>query len=197
MNWLAHLRLSPPEPLVRLGNLLGDFLHGVDVATLPEAVQRGVRMHRALDAFTDAHPAFRRSRERIRPPFRRFSGVLVDVFYDHFLARGWAGFGDGRPLGAFTAEVYADLQRHAAWLPGRLREVGPRMAAQDWLGGYAEVEHVDTALSRMADRLRRPTVLGEGGRELRAHDADLAADFAAFWPDVVRAAGAIGMMRIP
>src|SRR6187549_190225 len=99
MNWLAHLLLSPPEPLLRLGNLSGDFVRGIDVTLLRPELQLGITQHRRIDAFVDAHPLVRRSRERLDAPFRRFAGVLVDVYYDHFLARDWAALGDGRPLG--------------------------------------------------------------------------------------------------
>src|SRR5690349_14540980 len=101
MNWLAHLRLAPREPLLRLGNLAGDFVRGVYVSALHGGLQRGIAMHRAIDRFVDAHHAVRTAKERLQPPFRRFAGVLVDVWFDHFLARGWQRFGDGRTLAAF------------------------------------------------------------------------------------------------
>jgi hypothetical protein len=89
MNWLAHLFLSDPEPACRIGNLLPDFLSANVLAGLPAAFQRGIAQHRRIDAYTDAHPVFRRSVQRFAPPFRRYGGVLVDIFYDHFLARDW------------------------------------------------------------------------------------------------------------
>lgn len=185
MNWLAHLRLAPPEPLLRIGNLLGDFVRGMDVATLPEPLRVGIAQHRAIDRRTDAHPAFLRSRARLSPPFRRFGGVLVDVFGDHFLATQWSRFGDGRTLEAFCAEVYADLDTHAALLPPRLSVVAPRLRAHDWLGSYADLDLVDVTLQRMAERLPRPTLLGEGGRELRTHYAGLREDFAELFTDLL------------
>ncbi len=185
MNWLAHLRLAPAEPLLRLGNLCGDFVRGVDVAALRPELQQGIREHRAVDAFVDAHAIVRRSRERLDPPFRRLAGVLVDVFYDHFLARDWDRLGDGQALAVFAASVHASLREHQALLPPRLANVLPWMEGQGWLVGYAQIDGIDAVLRRMAKRLSRPTPLGDGATQLRAHYDGLEGDFAAFWPELV------------
>lgn len=190
MNYLAHLRLSPSDPLLRLGNLLGDFRRGLDTQ-LCAPLRHGIAQHLELDRFTDAHAAFRRSRARLAPPFARLSGVLVDVFYDHFLARGWSRWGDGRPLRAFADEVYRDLREHRALLTPQLRAASPHMAAQDWLGSYASLAGVDAVLARMAARMRRPSPLHRGGGQLRAHYGALAADFETFFPAALLRAGAL------
>jgi len=184
MNWLAHLRLAPDDPELRLGALLGDFARGAEVAALPPRVQAGIAHHRAIDRFTDAHAVFVQSRARIAAPWRRFAGVLVDVFYDHFLARDWDVHGDGSALRAFTATHYELLQQHRALLPAALLPIADRMQQQDWLASYAEVPQIDVVLGRMARRLRRETTLGSGGEQLRAHYDELGRDFVAFFADV-------------
>jgi acyl carrier protein phosphodiesterase len=191
VNWLAHLRLSPDEPQLRLGALLGDFARADEVERLPPRVRDGVLHHRALDRFTDAHPVFRRSRARLPAPVRRFAGVLVDIFYDHFLARDWHRFGDGRPLRAFTAAQYALLDEHRALLPASLRDIAPALQREDWLASYAELAGIDLVLTRMSQRLRRANPLASGGGELRAHYSDLAGDFAAFFADAEPFAAAV------
>lgn len=185
MNWLAHLRLAPEDPLLAIGNLCGDFVAGVDLTRLAPELQRGIWQHRAIDRFVDAHAVMRRSRQRLGPELRRFAGVLVDVFYDHFLARDWAALGDGRPLATFAAATYALLERHEAVLPVRLRQALPAMREQNWLASYARLDGIDQALARMATRLRRPSPLGAGGIALRAAYAPLGSDFAELWPDLV------------
>jgi acyl carrier protein phosphodiesterase len=190
MNWLAHLRLAPERPLLRIGNLCGDFVRGVAVADLHPELQRGVLQHRAVDRFVDAHVVVRRSRERLGPEWRRWAGVLVDVFYDHFLARDWEQHGDGRPLPEFVGEVHADLVANVALLPPRLQAALPMMQRQGWLVGYREVEGIDLVLRRMARRLKRESPLGDGARALVAHYGALESDFAAFWPDLERFARA-------
>lgn len=184
MNWLAHLRLSPPNPLVRLGNLAGDFVQGVALDTLPEDLQAGIALHRAIDQFVDAHPVVVAAKARLEPPFRRFGGVLLDVFFDHFLARDWRHHGDGRPLPAFLADVHGDLRAHYAVLPAPLQRVAPRFCADGWLEGYASIDGIERVLGLMAGRLSRPTPLAEGAVLLRADQAAFERDFAALWPEL-------------
>lgn len=185
MNWLAHLRLAPPEPLLRLGNLAGDFVRGTDLATLLPELQRGIAMHRAIDRFVDAHPVVRAARERLQPPFRRFGGVLVDVWFDHFLARGWDRHGDGGPLPAFVERVHDDLRAHRERLPLRLQHALPRFTSDGWLVGYATLAGIERVLGMMAQRFARPSPLADGAQPLREHYEALGDDFAALWPELV------------
>ena len=184
MNWLAHLRLAPAAPLVRLGNLCGDFVRGVELDALHPEIVRGVEQHRAVDRFVDAHEVTRRSRRRLLP--LRFAAVLVDVFYDHFLARDWDELGDGRPLAVFTAEVYALRESHAALLPPALQRAVPVMRRQDWLLSYREVDGIDAILRRMSRRSRRAAELGDGAAALRANYSGFDSDFRALWPELVQ-----------
>ena len=192
MNWLAHLRLSPPQPLLRLGNLAGDFVAGVDLATLPADLQRGIALHRAIDRYVDAHPVVVAAKARLVPPHRRFAGVLLDVWFDHFLARDWAQHGDGRPLPLFLADVHQDLRTHHALLPAPLQRVAPRFCADGWLEGYASVDGIARVLGLMARRMSRPTPLADGAELLRADYTAVERDFKALWPELVAfsAAGA-------
>lgn len=192
MNWLAHLRLAPEAGRTRIGNLAGDFVRGVDVQALHPQIRRGIEQHRAVDRFVDAHPLVRASRERLGPALRRFSGVLVDVFYDHFLARDWGAHGDGRPLHVFVAEVQAELVRHEALLPPRLQQALPWLRREDWLGSYASLSGIDAILRRMARRSERTQPLAEGCVALRLHYEGLQEDFVAFWPLLLAEVAAAG-----
>lgn len=185
MNWLAHLRLAPPEPLVRIGNLAGDFVRGVDVTGLAPELQRGVAQHRAIDAFVDAHALVREARARFASPYRRFAGVALDVFFDHYLARDWRRYGDGRGLHEFVAEVHADLDRHRALLPPDLQRLHDRMAQKSWLTMYDTVEGIERVLRAMGRRMRRPTPLGEIACELRRNYDAFEADFTILWPELL------------
>jgi len=184
MNYLAHLRLAPDDPGHRVGNLLGDFAKGLDVAALPDALRQGVELHRAVDRFTDAHPAFRRSRSRVPAPLARYSGVLVDIFYDHFLARHWDRFGTDQSLTAFTNACYAALADHEHALPARMNHSVFHLRRLDWLGRYRDIFHVDAVLEKVALRLRRPSSLAQGGSALRAGYSGFERDFFGFFPQV-------------
>jgi acyl carrier protein phosphodiesterase len=167
-----------------LGALMGDFVKGVLDERYPAAITRALSLHRRIDTFTDAHPVTAASRSRISPQRRRFAGIMVDLFYDHFLARHWDEHAR-EPLDAFTARVYALLQEHDALLPDRLRSIAPRMAQADWLASYAQLESIHAALDRMSLRLKRGNPLVGAGAELEANYAALEADFRTFFPDLV------------
>ncbi|MEC7726406.1 MAG: ACP phosphodiesterase [Planctomycetota bacterium] len=184
MNWLAHLRLAPSSPLVRLGNLAGDFVQGVDTAALHPDLQRGIAQHRAVDRFVDAHPAHRRGRTRFAAPWRRFAGVALDVVYDHFLARDWSTLGDGRPLEAFVDDVHDELARHCDLLPPALARASTRMREHRWLSMYASIEGVDQVLQAMARRSTRAQPLASAASELRRLYRAFEADFAELWPEL-------------
>ncbi|HEY6896802.1 MAG TPA: ACP phosphodiesterase [Rhodocyclaceae bacterium] len=185
MNFLAHLLLAGPAEADRLGALMGDFVKGPLPGTLPPDIAAGVRLHRSIDSFADAHPAFRRSRERMSQERRRYGGILVDMFYDHLLARHWPRF-HPQPLNEFAQDAYALLRRHHALLPEKLAAIAPAMAAHDWLTSYAEIESLTTALTRMSKRLRRENSLAGGEVELAADYAGFELDCLEFLPEAMR-----------
>jgi acyl carrier protein phosphodiesterase len=164
---------------------MGDFVKGPLAGRYPEALMQGLMLHRRIDTFTDAHPVVHTSRARVGPERRRFAGIMVDMFYDHFLARNWGGYST-EPLQAFTGRVYGLLSEHHAILPGRLQQIAPRMAELDWLGSYQQVDAIHAALDRMGQRLKRGNRLLGAAEELTANYAALEGDFRTFFPDVVR-----------
>lgn len=182
MNFLAHVFLAGDDPALRLGGMLGDFVKGPLPCGLPPDVARGVELHRRIDSYTDAHPAFRQSRSRVSPSRRRYAGIMVDLFYDHFLALHCQRF-HAQPLASFTAGVYALLETHGHLLPPRLAQILPRMRADDWLSSYRELGSIHTALDRMAGRLTRPEGLIGSAAELEGHYGHFEQDFLAFLPD--------------
>jgi acyl carrier protein phosphodiesterase len=144
-------------------------------------VRRGVLAHRAIDRFTDAHPEVRRARGLVGPSFQRFSGILVDVFFDHFLALSWSRFSP-EPLRAFAGRCYAALAAHEPWLPERLKRALAPMTAQDWLSGYAEIENIGHALRGLERRFKRPTGLSAALGILESRRGPLRDCFLAFFP---------------
>ncbi|MGD8429923.1 MAG: ACP phosphodiesterase [Ectothiorhodospiraceae bacterium] len=184
MNFLAHLRVAGEDDTFRVGNLMGDFVKGRPEDRYREALARGVRLHRAVDSFSDAHPMHLRSRRRFRGPRRRVAGIAVDLAYDHYLARHWTRFSD-EPLGQFTQRAYHALYRHHDELPERLQRLLPLMSGDDWLQSYVDLENVATALERMSRRLSRPNALAASTQEIRANYGALEADFLAFFPQLL------------
>ena len=172
-----------------LGSVLGDFVKGplgngdVSARYGPVATHAMV-LHRKIDSYTDAHPVVAETRGRITRPRRRFAGIMVDIFYDHFLARYWDEF-HSVPLTSFAADFYAVLSRRHAELPERLQRVATSMIEFDWLGSYAKMESVDTALNRLSQRLRRGDALVDSAKELAQNYTEMENDFRRFLPDVI------------
>ncbi len=183
MNFLAHALLAGENPADRIGGLLGDFVKGPLPAGLPPALADGVALHRAIDGYAETHPAFVRSRQRISAARRRVGGVLVDIFYDHLLARDWEQHGEGT-LAHYSAQIYASVECFLDDLPAAAREVAALMQRHDWLGSYRDVGAVGRVIERMAvHRMRRANPLPGGIDEFLADPAGFAADFADFLPD--------------
>lgn len=174
MNYLAHAAIAEPTDEARLGSILGDFARGLEEDRLPEATRYALLEHRALDRWFDGRDDVRAAREWFPPALRRFAGILVDVFVDHFLVREWEALGP-EPLADVTASLYRSFERYPDLLPPRLAEVGPRIAAQDWLGGYGERGNVALALAGIERRMRRQTGIEAGLAVLDEREDDLRA----------------------
>ena len=194
MNFLAHAFLAGGSEVAILGSLMGDFVKGPLDGRHGPALSAALALHRHIDVYTDAHPTVGISRSRISPPRRRFAGILVDLFYDHFLARHWDDYSPV-PLRQFTARVYGILSVHGDKLPGRLAQIATQMARSDWLASYADLDAVDMAVDRLAQRLTRGDRLLGAADELASNYAALEADFRAFFPDVMGFAGARAARR--
>lgn len=185
MNHLAHALLAADAPLLLAGNLAGDFVKGRLDRLPPSPLAAGIRMHRGIDAWTDRHPIWKRSRARVAP--RRVSGVIVDIAYDHFLARHFDRY-SAVSLEAFAARTYRVLLDHEALLPPRLRQILPRIVAEDWFVSYRWLEGVDRTFSRLA---RRVASLAAGTEQIRAHYQSLEADFLEFYPELAQFAAGL------
>ena len=183
MNWLAHLVLSEPTSAFRVGNLLPDILPWSEWSMLPAKYQAGIECHRLIDSFTDTHALFRKSANRIEAPFRRYAGILVDVFYDHFLARTWSRY-ERVPLNQFAAEFYDSLTEHREDLPPLAYSRLLQMKAGDWLCSYRDFAGVRRALVGIGSRFRKPIPLGEATSQLELHYQGLSEDFAEFFPEL-------------
>ncbi len=185
MNFLAHLYLTDVEPAMMVGGLLPDLVRGPVPRGLRPAVAAGVANHRRVDRFTDAHPCFLRSRARLRPTQGIFSGILIDVFYDHFLSIAWDRL-HPEPRSVFIDRAHHGLREHEALMPPPMRPIVRRMIDQQWLTTYDNFDGLHLTLRRMsarfAERLTRDIDLTRALPDLEAHYDDLADDFDQFFP---------------
>ena len=185
MNFLAHAWLAGESPALVVGGVFGDWVKGPLPGTLPADLARGVALHRAIDAFAETHPAFRASRARVSAARRRYAGVLVDIFWDHLLARDWALHAGG-PLASYCAGVYRQLSARRADLPASAHLALELMAREDWLGSYAGLEGIADVLARMGRRARQPNPLAGAEVEFVADPEGFAQDFSDWLPDARR-----------
>ena len=184
MNFLFHLYLADPSPGSLLGNLMGDFVKGPLDHSMDPVIRRGIRLHRRVDTLAHAHPLIHRSKQRIDPAYGHYRSIMVDIFYDHFLARNWERYSPV-PLEEFAGDVYRLLRDHEAELPPGLRRIAPRMMEFDWLVSYRDPGTVPLVLERISRRLRRTNPMGRGGEELLKNYPDLEGDFEDFRKEVV------------
>ena len=182
MNYLAHLHLGGQRPGQLLGSLYGDFVKGRLQGQFEPDVEAAIQLHRSIDVFTDRHPLVDASLSRFSTTRRRYAGIVLDVFFDHCLARDWTLYAD-RPLELFTSDVYRILTAEPQ-LPERLARIAPHMVANDWLGSYREFEVLEQVLRGVSQRLTRPEELAGAMQELRRLYEPLSEDFRLFYPQL-------------
>jgi len=185
MNYLAHLFLADKTSNSFLGSLMGDFVKGGIDSAMPTALRNAIVQHRRIDTFTDAHPVVKRSKNRIDPEFRRYAGILIDVFYDHFLATRWMDFND-QPLNTFTIEVYARLKQQRHLAPDRMQSTLSYMVDYDLLGSYQQDNGIHRALHGIESRLKRPSKLNLAIVELQRNRDELLTDFRYYFPALIQ-----------
>lgn len=159
MNWLAHAFLSKRNIEFRIGNILPDLVSISEVRKFPAAYQEGVLCHRVIDRFTDAHPIVKAGISRMPPEYKRYGGVLTDVFYDHFLAKHWPSFSPVS-LHKFSQHFHEDLILISDELPRDIFNHFQRILKNRLFESYQHVDGVALALQRIDGRLKRPANLG-------------------------------------
>ena len=190
MNYLAHILLARQSDAAMIGAMLGDFVKANDVRNYPAEIALEIILHRNIDSYTDTHPIFRSSIQLFGEGRRRYAGIVLDVLYDHLLSQRWDKFCDiHRP--EFIRRFYRGLMAHQEMLPEKLRVLAPRIVQQDWLGSYEALEGVESAVTRISQRLsRNGELLREGLADVRVHYAALAEGFEEFFPQLMRYAEA-------
>ena len=166
-----------------LGSLAADFVRGAIDPALPAGVRAGIALHRAVDRWTDAHPEVVQARARFDPPLRRYAGILLDVWFDHLLARDFPAWSEV-PLEAFSNGLRDEMHAAGALLPDGLKRFLAYMDRHDLPAGYARIERVEGAFAGISQRLSRANPVADGVPVLVAHAGALDDAFARFFPDL-------------
>ena len=183
MNHLAHALLAAPDPDLMLGSLIGDFVRGAIDPDLPPRVGAGIALHRAIDGYTDSHAEVVAARALFEPPYRRFAGVLLDVWFDHLLARGWTRHGIG-DLDDFSRGVRDLLDRRAREVPSRMRGFVAYMHANDLPLAYRDEAMIGNVFEGISHRFARENPVATALPVMQALEDPLARHFEAFFPDL-------------
>lgn len=155
MNFLAHLYLSGNNEGVLIGNFIGDYVKGKEYLYYPEEIRQGIILHRYIDNFTDKHPIAKKSCKRLSSKYNKYSGIIVDIFYDYILASEW-NLHHKSPLEVYVEEVYTILKKHYFTLPPGIKTWFPTFLRHNWLVTYAKIEGIETVLQRMSSRTSLP-----------------------------------------
>lgn len=184
MNFLAHAHLSNGDPQILVGNMIADSVKGKSKFDFPSPIRLGIDLHRKIDVFTDTHPVFKKSVGVIYEDKRRFSGVVMDIFYDHFLARNWSNF-SSLPLDVFTVRAYHQLGRNFQLLPPRVKRALPYMIAQNWLNSYANLNDLRRIFYGMDRRTGFRSGMSDSVFLLEKNYQELEQHFFSFYPEMM------------
>ncbi|WP_108651571.1 acyl carrier protein phosphodiesterase [Dongshaea marina] len=181
MNYLVHSYFSGENTDIAIGNFIGDFVKG-DISALSygEDIKSGLLLHRAIDSFSDSNKHFLISKHRLDKRFGLFRGIMVDIFYDHFLAKNWNDYSE-LALEAFTSDLYQTIESKIDILPLRFQQLFPSIKADDWLTSYRELSYIGKVLERFSKhRLKGKHDLSAGIADLQSHYQEIEGDFTAF-----------------
>ncbi|MGG5486545.1 ACP phosphodiesterase [Gaetbulibacter sp. PBL-D1] len=183
MNFLAHIYLSGDNEFVTIGNFIADGIRGKSYKKFPIDVQIGILLHREIDTYTDAHPIVRQSTKRLHKNYSHYSGVIVDILYDHFLAKNWKDYSNV-PLEVYVEQFYDSLEANFEMLPNRTQRMLPHMIADNWLLSYAKIEGIQRVLDGMNRRTKNISGMNTATNELKQYYAEFENEFTSFFEEL-------------
>jgi len=183
LNFLAHLYLSNQNTNVMIGNFIADGIVGNKFGHYPTEIKQGILLHREIDTFTDAHEIVRKSKRRLHARYRHYKGVIIDIFYDHYLAKNWSLFSD-IPLDTYVQSVYTILQDNFDILPKKTQHLLPYMIEHDWLCNYQYQKGIQEVLNGMNRRTKGISQMNLAIEDLQNLDAEFEKDFMLFFEEL-------------
>lgn len=185
MNFLAHIYLSQNIDDVIIGNFIADNIRGKRYQNYPVGIQKGILLHRQIDSFTDAHPTVRQSTKRLHKNYGHYSGVIVDILYDHFLAKNWSNYSN-MDLESYTERFYDLMMSNFDELPERTQNMIPYMISGNWLLNYAKIEGIQDVLNGMNRRTKFKSNMNLATRELIQYYSEFESEFTAFFTELIQ-----------
>lgn len=183
MNFLAHIYLSGDDPLITIGNFMADGIRGKQYQKFNQKLQIGILLHRQIDTYTDAHPIVRQSTKRLHENYGHYSGVIVDILYDHFLAKNWPQYSNV-PLNVYVDDFYNSLETNFELLPLRVQKMMPFMITDNWLLNYANLEGIQRVLNGMNRRTKNVSGMDRATSELKLFYTEFESEFTIFFDEL-------------
>ena len=184
MNFLAHYFLSPEDDQIALGNFIADAVKGKEFEKYNDKIKNGILLHREIDNYTDKHLVFRRSTQILNSKYKKYSGVIIDIYYDHFLAKNWKDYSK-TDLVDFVSQAYKILIKNYFILPKKIKRILPFMIAQNWLVGYANLNDLQRVFNGMARRTTFDSGMENAIFDLKNNYTTFENDFREFFPDLI------------
>lgn len=183
MNFLAHIYLSGENDIIKVSNFMADSVKGNDYLDYEGDFQKGILLHRAINSFTDANETYRKSKHRLHDNYGHYSGVIMDVLYDYFLAKNWSHFST-IPLHDFVSNFYKKLLENFEFLPEKTKKLVPYLIEQNWLETYQTIDGIERILWQMSHRIKFRYDLSKAVNELRLYYSEFESEFFSFMEEV-------------
>jgi acyl carrier protein phosphodiesterase len=183
MNFLAHIYLSGENDLLKIGNFMADSIHGSNYNNYQTEIRKGILLHRSIDSFTDTHPVYRQSKHRLHEKYGHYSGVIMDIFYDHFLAANWKTYSEIR-LEEYAQNFYKLLQDNYDLLTEKAQGMLPYMLGRNWLVSYATIEGLQMIMFQMDHRTKNRVDMHESIVELKQFYTEFESEFKLFFEEL-------------
>ncbi|WP_291130621.1 acyl carrier protein phosphodiesterase [Flavobacterium sp. UBA7682] len=183
MNFLAHIYLSGDNDLLKIGNFMADSIRGHSYDNYPTEIRKGILLHRSIDSFTDMHPIYRQSKHRLHEKYGHYSGVIMDIFYDHFLAKNWNQYSDVK-LEDYAQDFYLLLKDNYEVLTERAKGMMPYMIGRNWLVSYATIEGLQMIMFQMDYRTKHRVAMDESIVELKQFYTEFENEFTLYFEEL-------------
>ena len=185
MNFLAHIYLSGNNDLMKIGNFMADGIRGNDYNQFPIEIKKGILLHRQIDTFTDSHAIYRKSKHRLHEKYGHYSGVIMDILYDHFLAKNWSHYSN-EDLEDYASNFYKSLAGNFEILTEKTKNLMPYMLDRNWLVSYRTIAGIEMILFQMDYRTKHRANMQEAIVELKLFYAEFENEFTLFFDELIQ-----------
>ncbi len=184
MNFLAHIYLSNNDENILIGNYIADAIKGNKYLNYPLEIQQGIILHRAIDYFTDNHPIVKKSKRRLHAQYGHYKGVIIDIFYDHFLAKNWNNYST-ISLENYVDNIYSILEKNKNTFPEKIQKILVSMIKYNWLVNYASLEGIEQVLIGMNNKSKGISKMNLAIEDLRINYTKFENDFIPFFKELI------------